>query len=561
MATRSPVEDKQKLPIDVISSSEPLGFMKFSGDDYCRGFGVAGNREVCMGGKKTVGGRTAESERWMMREPSSTSSGSDGPRSSSKACRRSVPGNKRGKFLRARGGGYVGRNSPRSKEAKNPVKVKPPLLERDTILTEFDLQVIGDKFNLEDGIVFAVPAKGHRLAEPPTGFFTVYVAHLSAGLTIPPHPLLIEICTDNGISMAQLTPSAILFFRGFCHRVEEIGLPLSVELFYALFSLMRKNREFFYFCPRANCKFLIRSSTSWEDWTERFFYVRDDNWGIPVTWRKNKVCNTLKTIDMRKLQKQCADSGLFDSMFDPLELALDGGKIDFASIRAKKQKQETESRPTRVDTLKVGDDDDDDDDGLQRRNNCFEEEVIQGLEKRPGGESSACTRGGKGLFLSEVNGVETLWDPSDDDFAVARTRAVSTEYDMCRLSKKPIDQLIAAIHANSARSITLADLVSMHVEEAKGALLKVKAEYIQLNSQYIDMCNRCTEQSTQISLLKANLEKERMEWKASYEQLEAKYHQAKEKAEEGAVKRVEDTATYRDVVLLCRKQMRETLNG
>lgn len=62
-------------------------------------------------------------------------------------------------------------------------------------------------------------------------------------MPVPPPPLLVELLQNLGVSFSQLTPNALLYFIGFCHRVSAIDLVPSVELFHALFLARRFRPE------------------------------------------------------------------------------------------------------------------------------------------------------------------------------------------------------------------------------------------------------------------------------------------------------------------------------
>lgn len=120
------------------------------------------------------------------------------------------------------------------------------------------------------------PNVGDSRHSPPLGYFTVYVEHFNSGLSIPPAPLLVELLQNLGVSFSQLTPNALLYFFGFCHRVSVIDLVPSVELFHALFSARcTKPESDVYFQPRPKCRFLCKLRSYRGDWKSDFFFARD----------------------------------------------------------------------------------------------------------------------------------------------------------------------------------------------------------------------------------------------------------------------------------------------
>ncbi|KZV30210.1 hypothetical protein F511_42257 [Dorcoceras hygrometricum] len=72
--------------------------------------------------------------------------------------------------------------------------------------------------------------------EPPSGYFTTYLEYFSNGFSLPPHALLVEIVRSLGVSFSQLTPNAIIAFTCFHCRVSQIRIPVTLDLFHALFS-------------------------------------------------------------------------------------------------------------------------------------------------------------------------------------------------------------------------------------------------------------------------------------------------------------------------------------
>ncbi|KAI3453430.1 hypothetical protein Pfo_010093 [Paulownia fortunei] len=152
----------------------------------------------------------------------------------------------------------------------------------DTILSLDDLRLVCRKLSLSNSHRFILPLKGHRIMSPPQGYFTAYIAYFTYGLTILPKPLLVEVLRSVGLCLSQLTLNALMYFKGFCHLLGELGLPISLDSFHTLFGVRKVAHEsYFYFYPRSGCNFLEGCISSRGSWNERFFYIRDDNWGFP----------------------------------------------------------------------------------------------------------------------------------------------------------------------------------------------------------------------------------------------------------------------------------------
>ncbi|KAI3446711.1 hypothetical protein Pfo_003376 [Paulownia fortunei] len=144
----------------------------------------------------------------------------------------------------------------------------------DTLLTADDLWLLREGLSLPSRYTFLLPRSGDRVTRPPGGFFTVYLAYFTSGFTIPPHPLLIEIMKSVGLSVSQLTPNDMLYFEGFLHRLGELELSVSLDAFHTLFTLRRVPHEsFFYFYPRAGCRFLDSGPSNRGPWRERGFFM------------------------------------------------------------------------------------------------------------------------------------------------------------------------------------------------------------------------------------------------------------------------------------------------
>ncbi|XP_073067288.1 uncharacterized protein [Primulina eburnea] len=188
-----------------------------------------------------------------------------------------------------------------------------------------------------------VPGPRDDCHKPPPSYFTLFLEYFAGGLMFPPQPILVELVESLGISFSQLTPNAVIVYSAFCHKMREITMPLSVELFHSLFSARRsKPDSSVYFQPRANCKFLSRIPSPRSFWKSQFFYVKDCGWGVPVVWSSG-----VRVIAMRvthpAFQLQCRDSGLFEELFNPKNIMTAGDRFDLATIRACKATVERRS--------------------------------------------------------------------------------------------------------------------------------------------------------------------------------------------------------------------------
>ncbi|KAL0377763.1 UNVERIFIED_CONTAM: hypothetical protein Sradi_3081800 [Sesamum radiatum] len=106
----------------------------------------------------------------------------------------------------------------------------------DSILTREQLAVIRRVFNVPSH-KFVLPSLGHRIRTPPDGYFTVYAAYFDSGFSIPPHPLLVKVIKSYGICVSQLTPNSFMCFEGWRRRFRELGLPVTLASFHALWTV------------------------------------------------------------------------------------------------------------------------------------------------------------------------------------------------------------------------------------------------------------------------------------------------------------------------------------
>ncbi|KZV47500.1 hypothetical protein F511_33341 [Dorcoceras hygrometricum] len=153
--------------------------------------------------------------------------------------------------------------------------------------------------------------------EPSSGYFTTYLDYFSNGFSLPPNGLLIEIVHILGVSFSQLTPNAIIAFMFFRRRVSQTRIPVTLDLFHALFSARCTGPgSYIYFQPRLDCKFLSRIRSPRGSSKSNFLYVRDRGWGVQITWSsglsKIKIGGTHYA-----LQLECGSLGLFDETIDP----------------------------------------------------------------------------------------------------------------------------------------------------------------------------------------------------------------------------------------------------
>ncbi|KAL0453876.1 UNVERIFIED_CONTAM: hypothetical protein Slati_1365700 [Sesamum latifolium] len=177
-----------------------------------------------------------------------------------------------------------------SDELKSSVAPQSKLCSRvmdvencDSSLSSEEFDFLRNKIDPSSVFELHLSRVGDRIRMPPPGYFTVYSAFFYLDFTLPPHLLLVDIIKEFGLCVSLLrTPSYI--FEGFLYRFRELGLPLSVESFFTLFSVRKiANDSFFFFFPQNGCK-LDGNASSKGPWKEIFFYAKDLDWGFATSW-------------------------------------------------------------------------------------------------------------------------------------------------------------------------------------------------------------------------------------------------------------------------------------
>ncbi|XP_073275600.1 uncharacterized protein [Primulina huaijiensis] len=375
-----------------------------------------------------------------------------------------------------------------------------------------------------------VPRPRDECHNPPRGYFTLFLEYFTGGLLFPPQPLLVELVKSLGMSFSQLSPNAVIVYSAFCHKMQEIHMPLSVELFHSLFSVRRsKPDSHVYFQPRAKCKFLSRIPSPRSSWKSHFFYVKDCGWGIPVVWSSG-----LRVIAMRgthhALQLQCRDLGLFEELCKPRNLITAGDRFDLATIRARKTTlgrqsplagngrapadraahdfRDTMCRglpPARSEHVRGS--------GSNSQNKSNSLSSNKSLEIMPlsGGGGEAKKRGHEGvekkmdeeaqknpkrtraddqgktsktprvkhIYVDGVNHNEkadSFWDLDDPEIGWKKGRSIVGDYDMVRLVSLSTDSFAHSLAWNSCQSLSLASAVRVREEKLRNYQDKLREE-------------------------------------------------------------------------------------
>ncbi|XP_075478922.1 uncharacterized protein LOC142519778 [Primulina tabacum] len=395
-----------------------------------------------------------------------------------------------------------------------------------------------------------VPRPQDDCHNPPPDYITLFLEYFTGGLMFPPQPLLVELVKSLGMSFSQLTPNAVIVYSAFCHKMKEIHMPLSVELFHSLFSTRTsKPDSHVYFQPRAKCKFLSRIPSPRSSWKSHFFYVKECGWGIPVVWSSG-----LRVIVMRgthhALQLQCRDLGLFEELCNPRNLITAGDRFDLAMIRARKNtlgRQSPFAGNSRAPADRVARDSRD---TMRRGLPPARSEHVRGsgsnslnksnslpsnkyLEIRPlsGGErrknedmkgwkrkwtrknkknpkrtraddqgTAFKTSRVKHIYVDGVNHNEktdSFWDLDDLEIGWKKGRSIVGDYDMVRLVSLSTDSFAHSLAWNSCQSLSLASALRVREEKLCSCQDKLREEVVRLKEEKI----RLTQEKE-----KANLE-------------------------------------------------------
>ncbi|KAL0284977.1 UNVERIFIED_CONTAM: hypothetical protein Sangu_2799000 [Sesamum angustifolium] len=166
---------------------------------------------------------------------------------------------------------------------------------------------------------------------------------LLIGFSIPPHPLLVKIIQSFGICISQLTPNSFMCFEGWRRRFRELGLPVSLASFHALWTVRRvaevttstDDGRYFYFFPQKACRFLDGFTSSKGPWKERFFYVRDDGWGLVSDWSSSHIKISHRR-ELGRLRQNFMAAGLFSQKIDITHYFPTGKKLEIDAVRARK---------------------------------------------------------------------------------------------------------------------------------------------------------------------------------------------------------------------------------
>ncbi|KZV49068.1 hypothetical protein F511_11019 [Dorcoceras hygrometricum] len=342
-----------------------------------------------------------------------------------------------------------------------------------------------------------IPKKGDMCHEPPSGYFTTYLDHFSNGFSLPPNALLVEIVRSLGVSFSQLTPNAIVAFACFHRRMSEIRIPVTLDLFHALFS--------------ARCT------------------GPDRGWGVPTTWSsglsKIKIGGT-----HHALQLECGSLGLFDETIDPGLLLPLGKKIDLAEVRAlqngagrrpvkapwvrlPRRRVEPDSRdaPRRMGSPRSTDRRNSHQsrqrpvaDGKSTSDRRKELGPKSGAVPRQSGEDGAQKNlkrsrevengashnasGGGHLFVEGVNRRDragSFWDMSDPDLGWSMGKTLIGDHDVLHLLPQPTESLTHALAWNACQVLSLASTFQLREERSRNSESKLHEEIAMLREELL----------------------------------------------------------------------------
>ncbi|KZV22120.1 hypothetical protein F511_11648 [Dorcoceras hygrometricum] len=456
--------------------------------------------------------------------------------------------------------------------------------------------------------------------EPPSGYFTTYLDYFSNGFSLPPNALLVEIVRSLGVSFSQLTPNAIVAFACFHRRMSEIRIPVTLDLFHALFSARCTGPgSYIYFQPRLDCKFLSRIRSPRGSWKSNFLYVRDRGWGVPTTWSsglsKIKIGGT-----HHALQLECGSLGLFDETIDPRLLLPPGKKIDLAEVRALQNgagRRPVKAPWVRPPRRRVGPDSRDaprrmgsprsnHDSALLRMKKRIETNIWRcspaigedgaqkNLKRRREVEDGAphSVSGGGHLFVEGVNRRDragSFWDMSDPDLGWSMGKTLIGDHVVLHLLPQPTESLIHALAWNACQVLSLASTFQLREERSRNSESKLHEEIVMIREELLKMQKESDEKSKSCETLRVELEEKSKSYdvlRQELQQLEEKYSVELTTGEhfldsalgktlltstgEKAVEGYRASSAFRDevlqqaltihdqVVIDCRRQLRET---
>ncbi|KAL2226735.1 UNVERIFIED_CONTAM: hypothetical protein Sindi_2032200 [Sesamum indicum] len=306
----------------------------------------------------------------------------------------------------------------------------------DSVLTREQLAGLRVTYRVPSAHKFILPSRGRRIRDPPAGCFTVYTAYFDNGFSIPPHPLLVKVIRSYGVCISQLTPNSFMCFEGWRRRLLELGLPITLESFHAVWTVRRvaevsdssDDGRYFYFTPQKACRFLAGFVSSKGPWKEKFFYVRDDGWGLASEWSSSPIKITYRKkleIDAVRARKAAVrEQKRRDQESTPPQV---GSSVSAAPHGASTGSGHSGSLPTPM----VG---------------------PSPPPKRQRGAASAAEGDARDAGMSKAGGPSSYW---------SRTRGVVRDEDLSRvadLSEEQMDELLAE---NMARALVVSTAAAL----------------------------------------------------------------------------------------------------
>ncbi|KAL2252477.1 UNVERIFIED_CONTAM: hypothetical protein Sindi_0042400 [Sesamum indicum] len=153
---------------------------------------------------------------------------------------------------------------------------------------------IREKYHIPSDFDVLIPATFDRMHRPPEGFTAFSIKHLDAGLRFPLAPPVAAILNKLGLCPMQLSPNSITHIVLFVVMMRYVGLDLSFDNFWSLYSFTTSKRSgsrgFFYLSAKPDCGYLSALKSNVGAWLDRYIFIRSLSgvWPFKNEWTKYK---------------------------------------------------------------------------------------------------------------------------------------------------------------------------------------------------------------------------------------------------------------------------------